>query len=59
MEDTLRTIDQMSKKLQVPKSWLYSRTRQTGPETIPHVKLGKYVRFVEEDVMAWVKKRNG
>jgi len=31
--------------LGVPVSWIYKRTRKNGPELIPHIKLGKYIRF--------------
>ena len=46
----LITIDEMAEKLKVPKSWIYQRTR-LGVKSIPHVKLGKYVRFLEDEVM--------
>jgi len=39
------TIDEMAETLKVPKSWLYSRTRETGPGSIPRIKVGKYIRF--------------
>lgn len=52
------TIDEMAKLLKVHNSWLYSRTRMTGPESIPKVKVGKYIRFIKDDVMAWIKKQN-
>jgi len=54
----LHTVDEMSKKLRVPKSWIYSRSRETGPDAIPRLKVGKYLRFVEEDVLNWLKDRN-
>ena len=31
--------------LSVPVGWIYKRTRKNGPEMIPHIKLGKYLRF--------------
>jgi hypothetical protein len=31
--------------LGVPVGWIYDRTRALGPESIPHIKLGKYLRF--------------
>jgi hypothetical protein len=34
--------------LGVPIGWIYKRTRKNGPEMIPHIKLGKYVRFDPE-----------
>ena len=52
------TVDDLAERLRVPKSWVYSRTRKTGPEAIPRVKVGKYIRFVEADVMDWLRKQN-
>jgi hypothetical protein len=31
--------------LSVGIGWIYKRTRAHGPEMIPHIKLGKYLRF--------------
>ncbi len=47
-------IKAMAKRLDVPASWIYSRTR-TGE--IPHYKVGKYVKFNVEEVMDWLKSR--
>ena len=52
MQQELRDIDWMAKKLGVPVSWLYARTRTNE---IPHYKVGKYVRFVESEVWEWLK----
>ena len=46
----LWTVEQLSDFLGVPRTWIYDRTREHGPETIPHIKLGKYVRFNPESV---------
>ena len=45
---------EMAKILGVPVSWLYQRTR-LGPEVFPHVKVGKYVRFDPEEVLAFLR----
>jgi len=58
MNQNLLTVDELAEKLKVPKSWLYSRTRETGLETIPRFKVGKYIRFVESEVMDWLRKQN-
>ena len=58
MNQNLLTVDELAKELKVPKSWIYSKTRETGPETIPRVKVGKYIRFVESEVMDWLKRQN-
>ena len=39
------TVEDLSQQLAIPKSWIYERTRRDGPEKIPHLKLGKYIRF--------------
>ena len=50
-------IEEMAARLKVKKSWIYFRTRETGEGTIPRIKVGKYLRFNESDVMAWIKKK--
>jgi len=44
--------------LGVKVSWVYQRT-QHGPTAIPHVKLGKYVRFNVEEVIEFFKTGSG
>jgi excisionase family DNA binding protein len=55
MKNNLIGIEGMAEILNVPKSWLYSRTR-TGE--VPHYKVGKYVRFDAAQVMEWIKRQN-
>jgi len=52
MNQNLIGIKTMAEILDVPESWIYSRTR-TGE--IPHYKVGKYVKFNESEVMEWLK----
>lgn len=56
-ESELLTIDELAARLKVHPSWLYSRTRETGEGTIPRIKIGKYLRFSEPDVMAWIEEK--
>jgi len=58
MDQGFLTIDEMAETLKVPKSWLYSRTRITGPDAIPRIKVGKYIRFEYQAVMDWLKKQH-
>ncbi|PKN64112.1 MAG: hypothetical protein CVU57_16185 [Deltaproteobacteria bacterium HGW-Deltaproteobacteria-15] len=51
----LLTVGQMAAVLQVPRSWLYGKTRFRGPGSIPRVQVGKYVRFNPHAVMQWLK----
>jgi excisionase family DNA binding protein len=45
----LYTVDEAAARLGLRPSWLYERTRR---KAIPHRRLGKYVRFTEEDLQA-------
>jgi excisionase family DNA binding protein len=47
------TVQEAADLLRVPVSWLYERTRTNS---VPHVKLGKYLRFDREELTAWVDK---
>lgn len=47
-------VQEMARILNVPVSWLYERTR-VG--TIPCVRIGKYVRFDPQEVLAFLRGR--
>ena len=51
----LITVKELAEKLQVPESWIYQRTR-LGQKAIPHVRVGKYVRFNAEEVVAFLRR---
>lgn len=53
----LLTIGEMADRLKVKPSWLYFRTKQTGDNAIPRIKIGKYLRFDPVAVMEWIKKQ--
>ena len=57
MNQDLLTIEELAEKLKIRKSWIYSRTRINGPDAIPHLKIGKYLRFCMDDVLTWLKDR--
>lgn len=52
--DTLVTPQELAAILKVPVSWIYQRTR-LGPEAIPHVRVGKYVRFDPQEVIVFLR----
>ena len=58
MNQNILSVDELSKSLNVPKSWVYSRTRETGPDAMPSIKVGKYCRFILDDVLDWLKSQN-
>ena len=47
----LLTLDEVVTWLRVPRSWVYERTRKGQ---IPHVKLGKYLRFSRQVLAEWL-----
>jgi len=57
--DDLLTVTEVAQLLKVPVSWVYERTRRRGFDRIPHLKLGKYLRFSEREVAAWLQKVRG
>ena len=58
MDEHLLTVEELSETLKVPRSWVYSRTRETGPNAMPRIKVGKYCRFFLDDVLDWLKIQN-
>jgi len=53
--ENLLTAEELAQRLHVPLSWIYDRTRKSGPERIPHYKMGKYVRFSESEVIEFLR----
>jgi excisionase family DNA binding protein len=61
--EALMTIEEVSALLKVPPSWIYERTapKCTPAYRIPHLKLGRHLRFERAEVVEWMakQKRNG
>ncbi len=53
----LLSVHDVADLLQVPASWVYGHTRDRCPDRIPGFRLGKYWRFDEADVLAWIQRR--
>ena len=58
MEGRLIGVLELAELLGVPPSWVYARTRETGNDAIPRIRVGKYVKFKIDDVMDWLNKKN-
>jgi excisionase family DNA binding protein len=58
-DDDLLTVAEVARLLKVPSSWVYERTRRRGNDRLPHFKLGKYLRFSEREIVAWLQKIRG
>lgn len=56
----LLTVADVAALLKVSKSWVYEHTRGRGAprsDRIPHIKIGKYVRFDPQLVRAFLDRR--
>lgn len=58
MDERLLTVKQVAELFQVPRSWIYDRTRKEGPERIPHYKLGAHLRFREAEVLEFINEHS-
>jgi hypothetical protein len=54
----LLTVDELADALKVKKSWVYGKTRETGPDAMPRIRAGKYLRFEYEPVLDWLRKNS-
>ena len=58
MKEKLLTVKELAEKLKVPSSWVYSQTRKEGETKIPVIRVGKYCRFEEDEVLSWLRNPN-
>jgi excisionase family DNA binding protein len=54
----LLTVEEVASLLRVPVSWVYGRMRKKSLERLPAYRLGKYWRFREDEIHAWVKRQS-
>ena len=57
--DELLTVDEVAALLKVTPSWVYEHTRGrrlTKSDRLPHVKIGKYVRFDARALRTFLEK---
>jgi hypothetical protein len=52
MSDNLLDAKTAGALLGVPGSWLLAQARR---DAVPHVRLGKYVRFDSRDLLRWIE----
>lgn len=54
--DRLLTVAEVAALLNVTCKWVYRRAALEPPAGIPHVKVGKYLRFLEDDLRNYVER---
>ena len=52
--ETLLTVQEVAALLKVPVSWVYEHARAHGKKRLPHLKIGKYLRFRSQDIVEWL-----
>ncbi len=57
MHDLL-TVTEVASLLRVPASWIYARTADGGAGEIPHLKLGRHLRFRRAEVENWIERHH-
>jgi len=62
MEQTILTIDEVSKMLRVSKRSIYEYTSERGRERMkqnpfPVLRIGDRVLFVREDILQWINRQ--
>jgi predicted DNA-binding transcriptional regulator AlpA len=51
----LLSVQEVAGLLQVPVSWVYEHTRPRCATPLPHIKLGKYLRFLPADIRNYLE----
>jgi excisionase family DNA binding protein len=52
--ETLLTVQEVAGLLKVPVSWVYEHARARDKKRLPHLKIGKYLRFRSQDIVEWL-----
>ncbi len=50
--DKLLTADEVTDLIRVTRAWVYAETRRNA---IPHLRLGRYVRYRRAAIEAWMQ----
>ena len=54
MSERLLLADDVAELLAVPESWVREQTRQG---LLPHLQLGRYVRYRREAILSWLAEQ--
>ena len=53
----LLTGDELCRVLKIKKSFLYAPVRRKGPDAVPCIRIGKYLRYDLNAVKGWIEKQ--
>ena len=52
MDEVLIGVQELSRRTGLPTSWIYAKAEAAE---LPHLKIGRYVRFRPSEVTAWLE----
>ncbi len=55
VDGELLTVNEVASLFRVPTSWVYERCREGATNPLPHLKLGKYLRFSKSDLLEYME----
>ena len=55
--DRLLDVREAAALLNVRESWIYQHVRERAEDKLPHIKLGKYIRFSTQALTQWLESR--
>ncbi len=55
VDSELLTVNEVASLFRVPTSWVYERCREGASNPLPHLKLGKYLRFSKSDLLEYME----
>ncbi len=55
VDSELLTVNEVASLFRVPTSWVYERCREGASNPLPHLKLGKYLRFSKSDLFEYME----
>ena len=53
--------DELARRWNLPATWIREQTRSRALDPIPHLRMGRYVRFEygSPDLAKWLERRHG
>ena len=54
----LATVDELSREYKVPRSFFYTPGRRKGPDAVPCLRIGRYLRYDRRAVREYFLKRS-
>jgi len=57
--EQLLTVEEAAELLSVAPSWVYQHATPKAANPLPYVKVGRYTRFEESRLKAWIDRQRG